>query len=488
MGLVANFKYKPTSEDLEWYRHACQYTYMMLTKKVKTIEGKTILRERRGDQDGRIALFYLWQDGKSSTAAQLRSEDILQEIINYRVEPGTTKSYLKSIDDLIAKMQDYNERQTDNSMVLTPTMQRVHLERAVEPVKGLREIKDRERQDVANGRAPLTSSGYISLLKNQASMMDKVRAKSRRTPSRSVNVANGYRSINVADGYYGNDNDEGNGNDSNTSDDFDTMIEYQVFKAMQKMAPGVRMDGESFKELSVEAKKAWSRLSSKDKTVILKASKDDTSTMKVNVAESSVVDGEQESEGGEPEDRTEVNMAQSDAKSKAHPGNINRMLSSSANGKSKDKDKDKKKSSTSTSRSVNTVKFQVSNVNWSTPDEDSDDSDGDEPPDLIDRPHYDSSSSEEEDSDDDEPPGLDNRPLYDSSDEEPTVTDDSDQEDDSLPDLAEHPTEWDRNSDTEDDDGSANQWKAYTTRFYDPWEDIDYADNEHEEADFGWGG
>jgi hypothetical protein len=40
----------------------------------------------------------------------------------------------------------------------------------------------------------------------------------------------------------------------------------------------------------------------------------------------------------------------------------------------------------------------------------------------------------------------------------------------------------------EDGDETEGQWKAYATKFDDPWEDVDYADNEHEESDFGWGG
>jgi hypothetical protein len=40
----------------------------------------------------------------------------------------------------------------------------------------------------------------------------------------------------------------------------------------------------------------------------------------------------------------------------------------------------------------------------------------------------------------------------------------------------------------EDGDETEGQWKAYATKFDDPWEDVDYVDNEHEESDFGWGG
>jgi hypothetical protein len=279
------------------------------------------------------------------------------------------------------------------------------------------------------------------------------------------------------------DGDGGNGNDDTSGDDISSMIEFQVYKAMQKLGTGVRMDGDSFKELSVDAKKAWSRLSSKDKAVILKASEDDTNTRKVNVAESEMVSEDQESEHGESEGKTEVNVAQSDPKSKAHPGNINRMLSSSAN--SKGKDKDKKKSSSSTSRSVNTVKWQVSNVNWApTDNEDSDDEEyGKEPPPLLSRPndYYSSSSDEESDSEDEGPPPLQahrssNGSVY------------SDSEDDSLPDLKEAAPGMSSSEEEEDGDETEGQWKAYATKFDDPWEDVDYVDNEHEESDFGWGG
>jgi hypothetical protein len=308
-------------------------------------------------------------------------------------------------------------------------------------------------------------------------MQDKLKSKLRREGKRSINVTDVSTS------------DDHGGSDEFSSSDLESAIEYQVFKAMQKMDPSVRMDGNSFKELSVDAKKAWARLSSKDKSVILQASKDEASSLKVNVAESEVVSEDQNQEDEESENKTEVNMAQSDGKSKAHPGNINRMLSSSANSKSKDKDKDKKKSSSSASRSVNTVKWQVSNVNWTpTNDGDSDDEEyGEEPPPLLSRPetYYSSSSDEDSESEDeDSPPRLQahrssNGSVY------------SDSEDDSLPDLKEAAPGMDYHSSSEeeeDGDETEGQWKAYATKFDDPWEDVDYADNEHEESDFGWGG
>ena len=347
MGNLAKFSWTPAWWEVRWFIDANHFLYLILSRVVQTIEGKAILREHRCDQDGRMALCKPRVDGRTSTAATLVAEELHADLLTRRLTQTHTKSYLSFITTFLADCGQYNERQLDNDTIITPRQQRAYLERAVEAIGPLRQIRDRERQDIALGRLPLTPDQYIDLLKQVAGGIDRKRIQQRRAT----------RTANLADSTSNQDSS------SVTSDNIEELVQFMCNKAM--IEAGVRMDPTSFKELSVDGKKAWARLSSKDKSTILQASKEAAVARQVNLHELSIDgsnDGEHEDHTAEgPTETTEVNEASitDNPKSKAMPQNVNRMMSTSAA---------KKPNSTSKShgsRSANHVKWSVNNVNIS---------------------------------------------------------------------------------------------------------------------------
>ena len=343
-----------------------QWMYVVLTHRVKTSEGKVIIRRHRGDQDGRAVLYDLYMHYKDSGATDLSAQELLVDITTTVLDPSSSKSYLEFINNYVTSAEVYNEMQVTDGARLTEQMLMTFLQRAVAGVRTLNEVKARERHAIAEGRPAYTYDVYVTLLKAEAERQDKVRAKNRAARRQDL----GQRRINHL-----------SMQDEDDSEDGEEARLYEVFKTMmtrgKSMHPsGTRMDDKSFSSLSDKAKKLWREVPPEDKIVMMGASPATRSINSTQIDRSD--DGDEETSiPDEPSDQTrEVNMtkvafapevnqtetSKTEAKSTTHPGDIRRVLSKSASASTPSKHSGR--TSDSSTRKVNNTEWQVSNVNW----------------------------------------------------------------------------------------------------------------------------
>jgi hypothetical protein len=146
-----------------------------------------------------------------------------------------------------------------------------------------------------------------------------------------------------------------------SDDDIATFMEFKAFKT--QMENSTRLDSKSFGELTGDGRKAWAKLTSKDKATILAATQEsgNSSSRQAFVTEIDAAEEEDDESTNNGDSKTsEVNETKTStstaAKDGAHPGNINRVLSKSASKKPASK------STTSTARKANTVQWVVNSL------------------------------------------------------------------------------------------------------------------------------
>ena len=81
----------------------------------------------------------------------------------------------------------YNENQTNPAALLTSDMVMMMLQRAVQGINSLAQVKARERHAIAEGRPAYNLQTYTSLLKDEAERIDEVRI-AMRNQRRQANV------------------------------------------------------------------------------------------------------------------------------------------------------------------------------------------------------------------------------------------------------------------------------------------------------------
>ena len=121
-----------------------QWMYVILSHRIKTSEGRVILRRHRGDQDGRAVLYDLYTHYKESGATDLSAQELLADITTTVLDPSSSKSYLEFINNYVTSAEIYNEMQVDDGARLTQQMLMTFLQRAVAGVRTLNEVKARE--------------------------------------------------------------------------------------------------------------------------------------------------------------------------------------------------------------------------------------------------------------------------------------------------------------------------------------------------------
>ena len=287
----------------------------------------------------------MFVDYYRSNTAQLESDKLLVDITTTFLDLRTwTKSTREFIMDLEEKFLDYNEGVRCEDQVLNDQMQKSFMQRAVNNVRDLREIKTREMEHCMRGGDPYDYATYRFMLHEAAKIFDSSRtSRSRKLAANSHSISDD--SNEDGDGEFHDDDDGGYAQ----IDEISTALEVHY---MGQRNPGSRMDKATWDKLSPEAQKVWDTMEPQYKALILNSakrradeakSKQDSSnktknaTRSANVHESvSDVDGESvdESKEDNSEDTTtlEANSAtqtSNDLKGKAHPADPRRLLGGS---------------------------------------------------------------------------------------------------------------------------------------------------------------
>ena len=355
-----DFTKVPEKWELANYIARNQWLYVVCTHRIKTSEGKVILRRHRADQDGRAVLFDLYTHYKDSGATDLSAQELLMDITTASLDPSSSKSYLEFINNYVTSAEVYNEMQVDDGARLSQRMLMTFLQRAVSGVRTLSEVQARERHAIAEGRPPYTYDVYVTLLKAEAERQDKVRARARAARRQDLSQ----RRINLTAIQ-----------EDDVEEDGDAQL-FEVFKTLMskgdtKHPSTSRMDDKSFSSLSDKARKLWREIPPEDKLVMMQAT---PATRSINstqidheVEDDEEPDGDDTSPTGQDREINETKVSfgpdvKAGPKHDTHPGDIRRVLSKSA--AKKPPTKYSGKSSDSSARKINNAEWEISNVNW----------------------------------------------------------------------------------------------------------------------------
>ena len=333
-----DFEYIPTEEEKTYFYGLDRWLYVILKHRLQVTEGKDFLRREKATLSGRRVLFHLWKYSMSSAVADLSAEQRLVDITNMTLDTSWNKSATAFINKFVQEVEAYNSTCKTPQEEISEDMSMTLLQRAVIGVKSLADVKARERHAIAEGRGKFTLQQYLSLLKDEAGRVDRLRAKARGkrdTIGRRINNSRRpTRKINRSEIDERTEEDSVSSNDNETSDkndDLQGMLE--VFKVVMGDR-AERMDNDSFGKLSPAGRKLWTQLTKEDRSTMLRSQPDGSRS--VNLTELSSPEEEERvtdtDDRSDEERATPINMteAQSNAKSKSHPADIRRSLSKSA--------------------------------------------------------------------------------------------------------------------------------------------------------------
>ena len=352
MDCCLNFATAPSPHEPGFtdYTKRNRWFFYILSKTVKTNEGRTIIDRFRTSADGRATLQAIYEKGLNSGAASITSATRMEELMAMRLDKNYSKPYVNFINEFLRRAQQYNDMQMNRDERFSEGFTMTMLKNAVSPVRELAALQARERHNVAMGGSSYDYTQYVALLKDEAERLDGLR---RKRSDRSAHVTE----IST----------EG---DSSAEED----ALYQAFKTALRTrrdenSPGW-MDTKVFSKLTPEAKSTWNKIPEADRQTILQGfrqvnfsqlTEDEGESIKSeqseNVENSSSDRGEET--GSEDSNDRKVNIAETsdtNVKDKAHPGNVARVLGQ------------KSAKTPSTKRSTNVAQWKVSNVDWKTGD------------------------------------------------------------------------------------------------------------------------
>jgi hypothetical protein len=355
LGECCDFTYIPTPQEQASFRNKDRWMYTVLMNIVKTPDGIDLIRKHRGDKSGRAVLLDMIQENAKSSTADIRSNELLQEITSRRLDSTWSKSVREFILEYEQLLEDYNESVRFVSQQLSPEMKRAMVERAVAPNRVLRDLKNRENDQIAQVgiRGRFDYRTYMYLLKEAAKSVDVERGQRNR----------GRRKANI------------HAIDDNSDEDDDDSLTRTLQAWVSRRVSGSRMNKETWSALDPGTQKIWDSIDDKDKAAILnyatkraeKQSRSQESRQVNNHEGDHTSDSDDSSDTGEdsPNQEMEANLTKTeqqvnDTKGKTHPGDIRRVLST---GKAKDKTKPKPKEK---SRSANHVMWNINNNETST--------------------------------------------------------------------------------------------------------------------------
>ena len=340
-----------------YYWQAAAWMYDVMYAKIRTINGKRIVREHMEDYDVLQIMNELKADASSSTAGRLMLRTKLREIINMRLTSSYNKSITEFLTDLQNKIISYNQQQPVLSAKIGDDNIRQYIECAVAPCKPLRDVGIREMERIIEGVSEgYNIEQYIGMLYSAAAIIDESRTE-RINRRASLHEINKHYFDHVDDGPTETSlqvrKTDVEMNTTDSDDDGDVIKEFLAFKASMKTKhpTGSRMDRDTWRSLNKDTQKVWDTISDKDKAKILTfATKkpEKTKTVDFNIHEL----GEEGSDAtndevGASELQVNVTDTISDAKSEAHPGDPRAMMSTHKSKKPSGKESTAKKVSIS---------------------------------------------------------------------------------------------------------------------------------------------
>ena len=390
VGEVTQFRYVPPPHEALSFQNKCRWMFTVFDATVKTTSGRIILDRNRDQCNGRRVLYELCDHYRGSTSAQLR----LQQIMDQLVTTPLTSSWNKPLEDYISwfirLVNQYNDTVIQPDQRLSRGMICTMLERNVLHCKPLAAVRTQELFNIAKGVAPLDLEQYVELLRSAASLVDTQQASSRRGSSRRANVHDAAAPSDTP---------------SSNEDPSDDIAELDAY--MMQRNPAASMDRNTWQSLAKATHTAWDQISPEDKAKILSYAEERAARRSSNATDSrprrSVNFTDANSDDTVPdtpddEDTTlEAHKTETDAqkanaaKASAHPGDMRRFLGTP--GKAPPPTRAAKQASTAT-RSANTVRWTASSASI-TPETPSGERGGDDsispsdsPPPLNESEHW----------------------------------------------------------------------------------------------------
>ena len=171
---VWNPNYRPQSlGDYYSFQKKQAFMYDVLRKKVKTVQGKRIIRFHRHDFNAQAVLQALRVEARVSTSGRIRTQAELRKITLLKCDSSWTKPLQQFISYFQTLVEDYNGRCLDKDEMINETMAKIYLENSVQPCKVLHEVTLREMHLVASGGRPMNYQSYIAALDGVAQRVDE---------------------------------------------------------------------------------------------------------------------------------------------------------------------------------------------------------------------------------------------------------------------------------------------------------------------------
>ena len=381
---VWNPNYRPQSlGDYYSFQKKQAFMYDVLRKKVKTVQGKRIIRFHRHDFNAQAVLQALRVEARVSTSRRIRTQAELRKITLLKCDSSWTKPLQQFISYFQTLVEDYNGRCLDRDEMINETMAKIYLENSVQPCKVLHEVTLREMHLVASGGRPMNYQSYIAALDGVAQRVDE-RNRSR-GPNRHALLTD------ISDAYeaYEVNLDEEVQLDIENGDDTDLGT---IIALLSKQVQRGRM-GPAWAKVTDKTKELWDKMPEADRELIKESMKGalqkskqpprKKATYNANVHDSQIHPNDESPDTGCDETNTiDINNVTSgdmpskleQAKGNAHPGDPRSYLSSSG------KDTDK---STNTHGQSNGRKIEAKHVSFSTPDLPDDSDSGDDLSDIL---------------------------------------------------------------------------------------------------------
>ena len=163
--------YAPTlPEDYELFELHQKFMYAVLDKTVQTDNGKEIVRKYHCSRDAQSVYKELLTLHTSSTKAEMSAGDLLTYITTTSIGDGkwkgSTESYITHWNDQVRK---YHNQKTDLKDKISDSVKRVLLQKAVDSIPALQNVKSTAAVLQVQTGFPLSFDEYVSLLKSAAS-------------------------------------------------------------------------------------------------------------------------------------------------------------------------------------------------------------------------------------------------------------------------------------------------------------------------------
>ena len=193
VGDVCDFSYVPAPGEECSFQNKVKWIYAVLNEKITTTTGRDLLLKHSRTRDGRMVLYELDRNARTSTAAYIRSRDLHTRLVTLRLDSSWAHPLADFFSLFTRLLYEYNELAPTPATRTTSDTARILLERAIEPCKPLNEIHHRELMHIAQGGVPLDFIGFLSLGRSTAESVD------RRRPTRTPGTPSGRRRANVTE-------------------------------------------------------------------------------------------------------------------------------------------------------------------------------------------------------------------------------------------------------------------------------------------------